>query len=441
MRTRRCTLDSRSFLSDNESRDTLPSTSSVNSSLLPLSAAAAAAAATTTVVTPGDLTGLPLLKSNVWEYFERCINVTRLKAKCLLCAEELLTPNYRTSNLKRHLAQRHNLKQFGSILSSRSSTTTVILSKIEKKKGLANICAQSSQYRGMEYPCANIDMQDRLISLVNAGIPDGKSELELKNNGFKSGRAYKLIQKEQQQLLNVVENSEFFQQKKEIDHILYKALQPLKVRCNSVINLANKHMTWNPRKTDNDDVRLSDRIILQNRQRSSSTKNVIGVSSEPYLDLIFNPFNKRQWNYLSLDHLLDYLIIRVTDKGNNFYIDSVGEFEQKAGKFFSDTNAFIELSYNPFNEILNKVIQLLNTLRGKDLIRKWQYEQMMPDRTKCELAHLYFNPKTHKDGIPVRPIESTIHAANTKISKFFDKILRPIFDYKCKDTTIIDVLL
>ncbi|CAF1464198.1 unnamed protein product [Rotaria magnacalcarata] len=72
------------------------------------------------------------------------------------------------------------------------------------------------------------------------------------------------------------------------------------------------------------------------------------------------------------------LIIRVTDKGNNFYIGST------------------ELSYNPFNEILDKVIQLLNTLRGKDLIRKWQYEQMMPDRTKCELAHLYFNPKTHK---------------------------------------------
>ncbi|CAF4862792.1 unnamed protein product, partial [Rotaria socialis] len=72
------------------------------------------------------------------------------------------------------------------------------------------------------------------------------------------------------------------------------------------------------------------------------------------------------------------LVIRVTDKGNNFYIGSVGEFEQKAQKFFSDTNAFIELSYNPFNEILDKVIQLLNTLRGKDLIRKWQYEQMMP---------------------------------------------------------------
>ncbi|CAF4200660.1 unnamed protein product [Rotaria magnacalcarata] len=63
---------------------------------------------------------------------------------------------------------------------------------------------------------------------------------------------------------------------------------------------------------------------------------------------------------------------------------------------------------------------------------------MMPDRTTCELAHLYFNPKMHKDGIPVRPIESTIHAATTKISKFLDKILRPIFDAKCNDATIID---
>ncbi|CAM4982819.1 unnamed protein product [Rotaria socialis] len=42
------------------------------------------------------------------------------------------------------------------------------------------------------------------------------------------------------------------------------------------------------------------------------------------------------------------------------------------------------------------------------------------------------------DDIPVRPIESTIHASTTKISKFLDKILRSIFDDKCKDTTIID---
>ncbi|CAF3328637.1 unnamed protein product [Rotaria socialis] len=162
---------------------------------------------------------------------------------------------------------------------------------------------------------------------------------------------------------------------------------------------------------------------LQNLQRSSSTKNVIGVSPEPYLDLISNPFDKRQWNYLSFgpsyirvnqsairpkcqqeteiknqhkdiyskvenhltgyphlmprnntifkqysDHLLDYLnqsyftplsykdqlisheqaqilgsirriiqnrnlIVRITDKGNNFYIGLANEFEKKAQSF------------------------------------------------------------------------------------------------------------
>jgi hypothetical protein len=44
----------------------------------------------------------------------------------------------------------------------------------------------------------------------------------------------------------------------------------------------------------------SRRIILQNRQRSSSTKHSIGVSPEPYLNLISNPFNTCQWNRLSL---------------------------------------------------------------------------------------------------------------------------------------------
>ncbi|CAF4266377.1 unnamed protein product, partial [Rotaria sordida] len=132
------------------------------------------------------------------------------------------------------------------------------------------------------------------------------------------------------------------------------------------------------------------------------------------------------------------LILRVTDKGNNFYIGSASEFEKQAEKFFQETNAFIEISINPFNQIQDHVIQLLNRLRSKQFILQWQYNEMMPDRENSELAHLYFNPKTHKDGIPVRPIESTIHSSTRNISQFLDKIIRPIFDEKCASTTIID---
>ncbi|CAF4271167.1 unnamed protein product, partial [Rotaria sordida] len=42
------------------------------------------------------------------------------------------------------------------------------------------------------------------------------------------------------------------------------------------------------------------------------------------------------------------------------------------------------------------------------------------------------------NGIPVRPIESTIHSSTRNISQFLDKIIRPIFDEKCASTTIID---
>ncbi|CAF0855175.1 unnamed protein product [Didymodactylos carnosus] len=132
------------------------------------------------------------------------------------------------------------------------------------------------------------------------------------------------------------------------------------------------------------------------------------------------------------------LIIRITDKGHNFYIGLANEFEKKAEKFFSDTNAFIELSDNPFNEIFGKVVQLLDKFQSKKFILQWQFKKMMPDREEAELAHLYFNPKTHKVDIPVRPIENTIRAPTTKISKFLDELLQPIFDDKCKKPTIIN---
>ncbi|CAF4593673.1 unnamed protein product, partial [Rotaria socialis] len=316
----------------------------------------------------------------------------------------------------------------------------------------------------------NFDHLENFISPTDyLPLNNNQKAIEIKN------KHYKIIQEAKRQWLNYFLNIyeikiQEYEQQYQNEFIKLRSLfsnnndttmlNNIKEHINNRINRLKKDIY--------DKMASFQRIILQNRQRSSSTKNVIGVSSEPYLDLISNPFDKRQWNYLSLgpsyirvnqsairpkcqqeteiknehkdiyskvenhltgyphriprnnaifkqysDHLLDYLnqsyftplpykdqyksheqaqilgsirriiqnmnlVIRVTDKGNNFYIGSVGEFEQKAQKFFSDTNAFIELSYNPFNEILDKVIQLLNTLRGKDLIRKWQYEQMMP---------------------------------------------------------------
>ena len=56
------------------------------------------------------------------------------------------------------------------------------------------------------------------------------------------------------------------------------------------------------------------------------------------------------------------LILRQTDKGNNFYLGAAVDFEKKVQKFFSDTDAFKELPSNPFKENLDKVCALLDRL-------------------------------------------------------------------------------
>ncbi len=56
-----------------------------------------------------------------------------------------------------------------------------------------------------------------------------------------------------------------------------------------------------------DKISSSQGILLQNCQRSSSAKNMIDVSPEPYLDLIDNPFNTLEWNQLSLGKIFQFL--------------------------------------------------------------------------------------------------------------------------------------
>ena len=92
----------------------------------------------------------------------------------------------------------------------------------------------------------------------------------------------------------------------------------------------------------------------------------------------------------------EQLILRLTDKGNNFYLGSAMDFEEKVQKYFADTDAFKELSTNPFKENLQKVYDLLDKLFKDKEINGKQFTKMKPDQDKTELAHLYFNPKTHK---------------------------------------------
>ncbi|CAF4674735.1 unnamed protein product, partial [Rotaria socialis] len=133
------------------------------------------------------------------------------------------------------------------------------------------------------------------------------------------------------------------------------------------------------------------------------------------------------------------LLLRETDKGGNLYVAHLNEFEEKAADYRLKTGAYEELSSSPIEEILSKVTRLLNDLHAKpNQISSQQYKKMIPSRLTVELAYMYYNPKTHKNPITLRPIMNTIHAATTGISRFLDQSMRPLFDIHAQPRPIID---
>jgi hypothetical protein len=65
-----------------------------------------------------------------------------------------------------------------------------------------------------------------------------------------------------------------------------------------------------------------------------------------------------------------------------------------------------------------------------------QYENMSVKPDEVELAHLYYLPKVHKAGTPLRPIISGLKHPTVKISKFLDDLLRPLFDRMAIHSTV-----
>ena len=90
------------------------------------------------------------------------------------------------------------------------------------------------------------------------------------------------------------------------------------------------------------------------------------------------------------------IVIRESDKTGIMHIGYKTDYDRKVLLYQQKTNAYTELSSNPLTETFNKVIHLLNDLSKNKEIQMWQYNKMIPNRKKIQLAYLYFIPKPHK---------------------------------------------
>ena len=135
------------------------------------------------------------------------------------------------------------------------------------------------------------------------------------------------------------------------------------------------------------------------------------------------------------------LIIQRTDKSKVFHVGTAASYHTKSIAYMAKTNAYkqIENNSNPCMQHFRRVITFLDPLLKKKAIdltiwKRW----MRPDVNIVELAHLYFLPKPHKIGTPLRPIVSSMRASATGISHFLDQLLRPLFNQVARRTTAIN---
>ncbi|CAF3918662.1 unnamed protein product [Adineta steineri] len=136
-----------------------------------------------------------------------------------------------------------------------------------------------------------------------------------------------------------------------------------------------------------------------------------------------------------------HIIIQRSDKSKVFHLASANSYHDKSLMYMEKTRAYQEIhsGINPIKDHYDHILTILKPLLNKKVINFSIWKQYMyPNIQTIELPHLYFIPKPHKIGTPLRPIISMIRSPAIGISHFLDQCLRPIFDQATKQTTFIN---
>ena len=91
---------------------------------------------------------------------------------------------------------------------------------------------------------------------------------------------------------------------------------------------------------------------------------------------------------------------------------------------------------DPLPDLTERTNRYLLNLRLAHQIIQKQYERLIVKSNEVQLAHLYYLPKAHKPGTPLRPIISGMRHPIVKISEFLDELLQPLFNQIASKTTV-----
>ena len=116
-------------------------------------------------------------------------------------------------------------------------------------------------------------------------------------------------------------------------------------------------------------------------------------------------------------------MILTADKGVSMVVMDRDDYNQKADALLQQP-AYRPIPNAPTNKYKTKLIALLKSIKTEDGINESTYKRLYP--TGAGSPKFYGLPKIHKEGIPLRPIVSSIGAATYSTSKELSRILKPL---------------
>ncbi|CAF4466736.1 unnamed protein product, partial [Rotaria sp. Silwood2] len=187
-------------------------------------------------------------------------------------------------------------------------------------------------------------------------------------------------------------------------------------------------------------------VLLQNLHNTpaiNKNSSIIINSQSTQSQINNSPIIKKKKNYGRLVKRLRHkfrlanVIIRKSDKSKVFHLGRTEDYQKKSEEYMAKTQAYQCLgTIDPLPDLIRRTNKYLLNLRLAKWITQKQYELLFIKPDEVELAHLYYLPKAHKPGTPLRPIVSGLKHPTVKISKFLDNLLRPIFDKMASKSTV-----
>ncbi|CAF1486842.1 unnamed protein product, partial [Rotaria sordida] len=185
-------------------------------------------------------------------------------------------------------------------------------------------------------------------------------------------------------------------------------------------------------------------ISIQNNTQNIIYDNLVStIESSQSQDLNSQITIKKKKNYGRLIKRLKHklhlknIVLQKSDKNKVFHLGKLENYHKKSEEYMDKTKVYKCLgTEDPLPDLIRRTNKYPLDLRLAKWITQKQYEKLCINSNEVELAHLYYLPKAHKPGTPLRPIISRLKHPTVKVSKFLDELLRPLFDKMALKSTV-----